>query len=612
MSKRQFKTESKKILDLMINSIYTHREIFLRELISNASDAIDKLCYKSLTEEGVELDRSDFAITITVNEDKRTITISDNGIGMTAEELENNLGVIARSGSSAFSAAMDKSKDEELDIIGQFGVGFYSAFMVADKVTVLTRSYGAESANKWTSSGADGYTITEAQKDSFGTDITLHLKADPEEEQGEYTDYLKSYRLRSLIKKYSDYIRWPIRLDGETVNSQIPIWQRTKAEATDEDCIKYYKEKYHDDKDPVCVIRVNAEGAVSYRALLFVPAAAAYDYYTVNYQAGPELYSNGVMIMEHCADLLPEFFRFVRGVVDSPDLSLNISRELLQHDKQLKIIGSNLEKRVKNELKKLLENDREKYEQFYLSFGMDLRFGILRDYGLKKDLLTDLLLFYSDKNDKNVTLKEYFDAMPEAQKNIYYASGESVEAAASRPQLEPVRDCGYDILLLGDTSGDMLMRMVNEYESKPIKSVNDDDLGLDEGQRHEAAAQASEDNRELLDWIKEQLDGKVEEVRVSERLTSYPVCLTAKGPVSLDMEKYFSNIPGETAGIRAQRVLELNADHSVFEALKNAFDNDQSKAKNYVEVLYTLAELLAGFMPQQPAEFSEQVSSLII
>ncbi len=611
MAKRQFKTESKKILDLMINSIYTHKEIFLRELISNASDAIDKLCYKSLTEEGISLDRSDFAITLELNKDARTLTIRDNGIGMSKEDLENNLGVIARSGSGAFEAAMDKSKDESLDIIGQFGVGFYSAFMVADKVTVLTKLYGSEEAFRWVSTGTDGYTITEAEKDSYGTEITLHLKADPEEEGGEYSDYLESWKLKSLIKKYSDYIRWPIKLDNETVNSQIPIWQRTRQEATDEDCIRYYKDKYHDDKDPLAVIRVNAEGAVSYRALLFIPASAPYNYYTVAYTPGPELYSSGVMIMEHCKELLPECFRFVVGVVDSPDLSLNISRELLQHDRQLKIIANNLEKRVKTELKKLLDNDREKYEQFYVAFGSDIRFGILRDYGLKKDLLADLLLFYSDKNDKNITLNEYAEAMPEGQKNLYYACGDTVDAAAALPQLEPIRDCGYDILLLGDSSGDMLMRMLDRWQDKPIKSANDDDLGLDGGERHEAAEKAQEESRKLLDWIKEHLDGKIEEAKISERLTSAPVCLTAKGPVSLEMEKYFSNVPGEAQNIHAQRVLELNAQHPVFAALKAAYGEDKEKAGRYVELLYSMAELLAGFMPQDAARLTELVSGLM-
>ncbi len=612
MAKKQFKTESKKILDLMINSIYTHKEIFLRELISNASDAIDKLCYKSLTEEGIELDRSDFAITLTVDKDRRILTISDNGVGMTKDELENNLGVIARSGSSAFSEAMDKSKDEELDIIGHFGVGFYSAFMVAKKVTVITRSYNADTAYKWMSSGADGYTITECEKDGFGTDIILQLKDDPEDEQGEFSSYLEAYTLRGLIKKYSDYIRWPINLDGETVNSRIPIWQRTRSEASDEDCIKYYKERYHDDKDPVAVIRVNAEGAVSYRALLFVPAAAPYNYFTVNYAVGPELYSSGVMIMENCADLLAHHFRFIRGVVDSPDLSLNISRELLQHDKQLKLIGSSLEKRIKNELKKLMDNDREKYELFHQSFGVDLRYGILRDYGAKKDLLSDLMLFYSDKNDTMVSFKEYIEAMPEEQKNIYYAGGESIDAASAMPQLEPVRDRGYDALLLGDTSADLVMRLIGEFDGKPIKSINDDDLGLDGGERREAAEKAQQENKELLDWVKEQLDGRVQEVCISERLNTHAVCLTAKGPISLDMEKYFSSVPGEAQNIRAQRVLELNAEHGSFAALKAAYETDRDKAARYAEVLCTLAEMLAGFMPQQPAEFADLVSGLMV
>jgi len=611
MAKRQFKTESKKVLDLMINSIYTHKEIFLRELISNASDAIDKLCYKALTEEGISLDRSDFAITLTPDSEGRTLTISDNGIGMTDEDLESNLGVIARSGSSAFSAAMDKSKDEELDIIGHFGVGFYSAFMVAKKVTVITRAYGADAAYKWVSSGADGYTVTQCEKDGFGTDIILQLKDDPEDEAGEFSTYLQGYTLRGLVKKYSDYIRWPIMLDGETVNSRVPIWQRTRSEASDEDCIKYYKERYHEDRDPVAVIRVNAEGAVSYRALLFIPATAPYNYFTANYAPGPELYSSGVMIMENCADLLPECFRFVRGVVDSPDLSLNISRELLQHDRQLKLIGANLEKRIKNELKKLLDNDREKYEQFYATFGIDLRFGVLRDYGIKKDLLTDLLLFYSDKEDKNVTLKEYAEAMGENQKFIYYACGDSVDAAGAKPQLEPVRDCGYDTLLLGDNSGDLLMSMISSFEEKTIKSVNDTDLGLDEGQRREAAEKVQQENKELLDWVKETLDGRVEEVAISQRLNTHAVCLTAKGPVSLDMERYFSSVPGQAQAIRAQRVLELNADHSAFAALKAAYETDRDKAAKYAQVLCTLAEMLAGFMPQQPAEFADMVSGMM-
>ena len=530
MSKRQFKTESKRILDLMINSIYTHREIFLREIISNASDAIDKLCYISLTDDSVKMKREDFKITVSFDKDARTVTVADNGVGMTEEELENNLGVIARSGSLQFKKDTEDSEDVS-DIIGQFGVGFYSAFMVAKKVTVVTRSYKEETGHKWVSSGADGYTITDCEKDSCGTEIIMELKDDSGEEK--YGEFLEEYRLKGLIKKYSDYIRWPIKLGDETVNSMVPIWQRPKNEVTDEDCNTFFKDTFFAAEDPASIIRVNAEGTVSYKALLFIPGKAPYGYYTKAYEPGLRLYSNGVMIMEKCADILPECFRFVRGVVDSPDLSLNISREMLQHDRQLKVIANNLEKKVKSELERMKLGEPEKYENFFKNFGLQLKYGAVDDYGMRKDELAPLLMFRTENTDCLTSLDDYIAAMPESQKYIYYACADTYAAAKALPQGEPVRDRGYDILCMTDHIDEFLVNILGKYGEKEFKSISDEDLGLETKEEKEELKKTGEENSELLSFVTESLGGKIVETRLSSKLIKHPVCLTAKGPVSI-------------------------------------------------------------------------------
>jgi molecular chaperone HtpG len=638
MAKKQFKAESKKLLDMMVHSVYTHKEIFLREIISNASDALDKLCYISLTDRKVGMSRSDFFIKITVDKDNRILTITDNGIGMTDEDLESNLGVIARSGSLNFKNDMDdkKAKKKDIDIIGKFGVGFYSAFMVSDEVTVISRAYGADKAFCWKSNGADGYTINEAERETVGTSIMLKIKPDVDEEK--YTEFLETYRLRSLIKKYSDYIRYPIKMDieksrpiesdetdengekkttyekyieEETINSMVPIWQRTKKEVSDEDCIAFYKEKYFDQEDPVKVIRISAEGQVVYKAMLFIPAKAPYDYYTKDYKKGLQLYSNGVMIMEKCEDLLPDYFRFVVGIVDSGDLSLNLSRELLQHDRQLKIIANYLEKRIREELGKLLEADREKYEKFFAAFGRQLKYGILADYGMHKDLLDKLLLFHSSKEGKLVTLKEYKEKMPEDQKHIYYACGDTVTKINALPQAEQVKEKGFDMLCLTDEEDEFVTNIMREFEGKTFLSVNEADLGLETEEEKKEIEKQAEDNKELLDFVKEALNGAVAEVKISHKLKTHAVCLASTGGVSLEMEKYFDLMPGENKP-KAERVLELNAAHNSFAALKNAFDTDKDKAGKYAEVLYDQALLIAGLPIEDPAHYTELVSSLLV
>jgi len=640
MAKKQFKSESKRLLDLMINSIYTHKDIFLRELISNASDAIDKLCYISLTDDKVGLTRDDFKINIVADKENRTITISDNGVGMTAAELESNLGVIARSGSLKFKEDMDE-ETEDIDIIGQFGVGFYSAFMVAAKVTVISRAYGEDSANKWVSSGSDGYNITACEKDAPGTDIIIEVKPDSEEE--EYDKYLEEHTLHSIIKKYSDYVRWPIIMDvtksrqvetdetdddgnrkktwedytePDVINSRIPIWQRAKSDVSDEDCAEFYKEKFFDHTDPVAVIRVSAEGLVSYNAMLFIPGVAPYDYFSREFKAGLQLYSSGIMIMEHCSDLLPEHFRFVRGVVDSQDFSLNISREMLQHDRQLKVIKTNIEKRVKSELKKLMENDMEKYETFYKAFGIQLKYGIANGFGANKDLLSDLILFYSSKAEKLIPLTQYVSAMPEEQKFIYYASGENITLLEKLPQAEQIRDKGYEILYLTDEIDEFVIRMLGKFEEKDFRSVVDGDLELESDEDKEELEKQEKENKDVLDFVKESLDGKVAAVRLSKKLKSHPVSLGAQGEISLEMERYFKSMQAQQGGgmfgeMRAERVLELNAGHPSFSALKDAFDNDKEKASKYASLLYGQALLTAGIPLEDPSEFSELVSSLL-
>ena len=610
MAKKQFKAESKRLMDLMINSIYTHKEIFLRELISNASDAVDKLCYRSLTDDKVGLSRSDFAIKIELDKDARTITVSDNGIGMTAQELESNLGVIAKSGSLGFKSELDPEKAEGIDIIGQFGVGFYSAFMVSEKVTVISRAYGSQEASKWESSGADGYTISKAEKEGVGTDIIMKIKEDAEGEN--YSEFLDSFRLRSIIKKYSDFIRYPIIMDGETINSMVPIWQRNRSELTDEDLNLFYREKYFDMDEPVRSILVSAEGLVSYKALLYIPKKAPYNYYTRDYTAGLQLYSNGVMIMENCSELLPECFRFVRGIVDSQDLSLNISREMLQHDRQLKVIATNIEKKIKSELKKLLTDEREKYEEFYKSFGLQLKYGTVGDFGAKKEMLAELLMFHHASAEGLITLDEYKAAMPEDQKYIYYAVGESVSRLAAMPQGEAVRERGYDILYLTDDVDEFVMSILGEYSGKEFKSINAEDTGLSSEEEKKETEQKQEENRGLLDFVKETLGGKISEARLTTKLKSHPVCLSSQGNITLEMEKYFSSIPGNDNKIKAERVLEINGDHASFAALKSAFESDRERAAKYADLLYFQALMLADQPIDDPLKYAQIISELMV
>ena len=638
MSKKQFKAESKRLLDLMINSIYTHKEIFLREIISNASDAIDKLAYRALTDDKVGMSREDFGILIAADKDAGTLTVSDNGIGMTAAELEQNLGVIAKSGSMAFkqeNSGEDKG-DEALDIIGQFGVGFYSAFMVSDKVTVISRAYGEETAHKWESSGADGYTITECEKDTVGTDVIMHMKPDDENER--YSDYLMPWKIMRLVKKYSDYIRWPIRMDierpetketgeknedgtpkfetvtkveRETINSQVPIWQRAKSEVTDEQCMEFYKEHWHDSTDPAAVIRINAEGQVSYKALLFIPGRQLLDYMTSSYEPGPELYSSGVMIMEHCADLLAESFYFVRGVVDSPDLSLNISREMLQHDRQLRLIAQNINKRVKNELIKMLQNDRPKYEKFYNDYGRQLRYGAVANYGQDIESLRELLI-YNVEADKTRTLKEYVGNMPAGQSVIYYAVGESVQKILRLPQAELVRSKGFEILCMTDEVDEYIVEQLREQDGKKFCNIVTDDLGLDSEEDKKELEARENEVKDVLDFVKETLGDKVAVVRLSRKLVSAPVCLTTEGSVTLEMERYFKKLP--PTGMeppKAKRVLELNADSHAFDALRSAVKSgDGERAKKLAGILHAQALLMAGEELEDPAAYAEEVCSL--
>ena len=637
MSKKQFKAESKRLLDLMINSIYTHKEIFLREIISNASDAIDKLCYRSLTDDKVGMTRDDFRILVTADEAARTITVSDNGIGMSKEELEQNLGVIAKSGSMAFKDGLgaDEGEGADVDIIGQFGVGFYSAFMVSDRVTVISKAYGAGTAYRWESEGADGYTIDECEKDGVGTDVIMHIKPDDESER--YGDFLQQWKLMQLIKKYSNYIRWPIQMDvkksdfketgeknedgspkyetvttteRETVNSMVPIWQRSKSEVSDEDCVAFYKEKFHDTTDPAAVIRVNAEGQVSYKALLFIPGRQLLDYMASDFEPGLQLYSSGVMIMERCPDLLSESFYFVRGIVDSPDLSLNISREMLQHDRQLRIIAQNLNKRIKNELTKMLESDRPKYEKFYKNYGRQLRYGAVANYGQNVQSLSELLLYYVDV-DKTRTLKEYTDAMPAEQEKIYYAVGDSVSRTLHLPQAELVRSKGYELLCMTDEVDEFIVQQLGTYAEKPFCNIVTDDLGLESEEERADIEKREADAKETLDFVRETLGERVAKVKLSHKLVSAPVCLTTEGGVTLEMERYFRSMPD--TGMqppKATRVLELNADSPAFAALESAVKADPERARKLVEILHAQALLIAGEELPDPAQYAEDVCSL--
>ena len=640
MAKKQFKAESKRLMDLMINSIYTHKEIFLREIISNASDAIDKLAYLSLTDDTVKTKRSDLRITVTPDKDKRTLTVSDNGVGMTAAELEQNLGTIAKSGSLQFKAdrSGDTDKDKP-DIIGQFGVGFYSAFMVADEVTVLTRRHGEDAAHCWTSSGADGYTITECEKDEPGTDVIMHLKPDTEDEH--YSEYLETNRLQTLIKKYSDYIRHPIRMEVEdyrqkekpadagddykpewetvveekTINSMVPLWQRPRSKVKQEEYDQFYQEKFGDWQPPLATITTSSEGTVTFKALLFIPSNTPYDFYTREYEKGLQLYSSGVLIMDKCPDLLPDCFRFVKGVADSPDFSLNISRELLQHDRQLKIIAAALEKKIKNELLKLMKDDREKYEKFWAAFGRQLKFGVVDNYGAKKELLQDLLLFTTSKEGKLSSLAEYVERMPADQAHIYYVCADSADQAAHLPQVERIADKGWEILYLTEETDEFVMNALREVSGKQLKSVSDPDALPETDEEKAEQEKQAEEAKPVLDFVKETLGDRIKEARVSKILKTAPVCMTADGPMSLEMEKYFSKVEGSASPMgpmKAERVLELNPAAVPFAALKSALDaGDKERAARYVEVLYHQALLIAGLPIEDPAAYTELVCSLM-
>lgn len=616
MAKKQFKAESKKLLDLMINSIYTHKEIFLRELISNASDALDKLYYQSLQSEDTGIKRADFYIEIKADADNRTLTITDNGIGMTQSELEANLGTIAKSGSLAFKQEQAEGLSEKgnrpIDIIGQFGVGFYSAFMVADEVTVTSRAYGQEDAYVWNSKGADGYTVAPAEKDTVGTEIVLHIKADTDDEN--YTQFLEDYTIRNLIKKYSDYIRYPIHLGEETLNTMEPIWKRQKSKVKPEDYNEYYKSKFGDYQDPCKVIRTSVEGVSSYTALLFVPGHTPFDYYSKDYEKGLQLYSSGVMIMEQCKELLPDYFNFVKGLVDSQDLSLNISRETLQHDRQLRNIAKNLEKKIKKELADFMKNDRTGYEAFFENFGKQLKYGIYDDFGIHKDLLADLVLFYSSQEKKMISLDEYLAKMGEDQNYIYYAAGESVEKIDMLPQTEFIKAKGYEILYLTDEIDEFVLQMMRDYKEKEFKSVSAEDIAGEETAAEKEEMQKAEDeNRELLDFVKEALGDKVTEVKLSPRLKSSAVCLTSKGGISLEMEKVLNAMPTDQQ-IKAERILELNPAHPVMTTLKETFaggDDGKDMVKTYANLLYNQAVLISGLTVDDPVGFAEDICKLI-
>ncbi|MFD1705166.1 molecular chaperone HtpG [Siminovitchia sediminis] len=625
MAKQPFQAESKRLLDLMINSIYSNREIFLRELISNASDAIDKMYYKALTDESLTFNREDYYIRIEADKENRLLKVIDTGIGMTEEELKSNLGVIAKSGSLVFKTK-NEMKDGH-DIIGQFGVGFYSAFMVADKVTVLTKAFGSSQAYKWESSGADGFTIEPFEKETVGTEIILKIKENAEEES--YDEYLEEYRLHSIIKKHSDFIRYPIKMEvterrlkegsddefeeykeEQIINSMVPIWRKNKNELTDEDYVKFYQEKHYGFDKPLKHIHIKVDGTVRYHSILFIPENIPFDYYSKEYEKGLELYSNGVLIMEKCADLLPDYFSFVKGMVDSEDLSLNISREMLQQDRQLKFIAKNIQNKIKRELETFLKNDREKYELFYKTFGRQLKFGVYDHFGQDKEVLQDLLLFYSSKEEKLVTLDEYVSRMPEDQKYIYYATGESNDRIARMPQTELVADKGYEILYFTEDVDEFAIKMLRVYKEKEFKSVASGDLGIDEDSKKKTEEEEKE-NKELLSYMKETLSGKVKDVKISTRLKNYPVCLTADGEVSIEMEKILSAMPNNQE-VKADKILEVNPDHEVFQSLKDAFEQDKEKAGLYTNLLYHQALLIEGLPIEDPIEFTNDICKVMV
>lgn len=625
MSKKQFKAESKRLLDLMINSIYTHKEIFLREIISNASDAIDKLYYHALSDGNTGLSRDAFSINLSTDKEARTITIEDNGCGMTKDELENNLGTIAKSGSLKFK--QEHESKEDIDVIGQFGVGFYSAFMVASHVSVLSKAYGSEEAYIWQSEGADGYTIEPSEKEGHGTKIILTVKENTEDEQ--YDEFLEPYRLQSLVKKYSDYIRYPIRMeveksrlkDGtkdefetytevEVLNSMVPLWRKNKNEITAEEYNDFYKKEFFDYVDPIRVINTATEGTSTYNALLFIPAKAPFDYYTREYEKGLKLYANGVLIMDKCKDLLPDYFSFVKGLVDSQDLSLNISREMLQHDRQLKVIASRIEKKIKAELTSMLNNDREKYEEFFKSFGLQLKYGVYSDYGMHKEQLQDLLLFYSGGENKMTTLSEYVSRMKDGQKYIYYGCGDSREQIERLPQAEMVRDKGYEILYLTDDVDEFALRMLNVYDEKEFRSISGGDLGLETETEKEELEKKTEENKDMLTFMKETLGDKVKAVCPSQRLKSHPVCLSSDGMLSVEMEKVLNAMPTDEK-VKAELVLEINMNHPIFEKLSSLYDEDKEKLKVYTDLLYTQARLIEGMSIDDPVAFSNAVCDLM-
>ena len=634
METKQFKAESKKLLDMMIHSIYTHKEIFLRELISNASDAIDKLYFRSLTDDKVGLKKDDFAIWLYPDKDTKTLKIVDNGIGMTEEELENNLGTIANSGSLKFKT--ENKLEEDNQIIGQFGVGFYSAFMVAKKVTVISKAYGSDKAYKWESEGVDGYTVTEAEKASAGTEIILELIDDTDDEK--YSEFLDEYRIKSLVRKYSDYIRFPIKMEVthskpkeqseedkkankpleyedyvevETLNSMVPLWKKSKSELKEEDYKHFYTEKFMDYNEPIKYAHVKNEGMPSYDALLYIPSKAPYDYYSKEYEKGLQLYSNGVLIMDKCADLLPDYFSFVKGLVDSEDLSLNISREMLQHDRQLKAIAKSIEKTVSGELKKLLKNEREKYEEFWRAFGLQLKYGIYSDFGMHKEKLQDLIMFTSSKDKKLVTLDEYVTGMREEQKYIYYATGESVERIEQLPQTELVKDNGFEILYLTDNVDEFAVKSLRTYKDKEFKSVSADDLGLESKEDKEKIEAKEKESSDMLKALTEALKDKVSKVILSKKLKSHPVCLSSEGEISLEMEKVLNQMPTDQK-VKAQRVLEINPDHEIYGKLKALSDNgDTEKLCKYAKLLYTQAELIEGMNIENPVEFSNLICELM-
>ena len=631
MEKKQFKAESKRLLDMMINSIYTHKEIFLRELISNASDATDKLYYNAMQSGNAGLSRDDLTITVEPDKDARTLTVTDKGIGMTPDELENNLGTIAQSGSLAFK--QEHNLDSDVDIIGQFGVGFYSAFMVAKKIVVLSKTAGSDKAFRWESDGADGYTIEEAEKADNGTEITLYIKDNTEDEN--YDEYLETYTLRNLIKKYSDYIRYPIvmpmpksrdweegeehdeseeyatTIENETINSMVPVWKKTKAELGEKEYEEFYKAKFNDFEDPARCIHQNVEGVTTYTALMFIPSRTPFNYYSKDYEKGLQLYSNGVMIMEKCADLLPDYFSFVKGLVDSPDLSLNISREMLQHDRQLKSIAASLEKKIKSELLNMQRNDREKYETFFKNFGLQIKFGIYSSYGMKKDLLQDLLLYYSSSEKKPVTLDEYVGRMKESQQYIYYACGESAAKLDMLPQTELLRDKGFEILYLTDEIDEFALKSMRDYKEKEFRSVSDAALDVEDDAEKEEVRKTAEDNKSLFDFMKQHLGENVKEVRLSSRLKSHPVCLTSDGGISLEMEKVLNAMPGNEEKVKATRVLEINMNHPIFAALTKAYAEDKEKAGKLTDILYAQASLIEGIAIEDPVAYANAVCSLL-